>query len=955
MARSSSILRKLFLFAAAAACMGASFCAPAHAQVNPATDIRWAKLSGAGTPSSLGVACNSANYDQPFLDTATTPNSQYVCGITGWALPSTSINGTACPVGGSCSPAGATSSYTMVCASSETLSGTGNTTNALNLTCNVTSSTIPTGAPGACTDVQLNQTASYTFAWPSNMVNTFTPSALGITSAQFCWSVVYSEWVGGSAMPPGTGPALIANPTTAPTTTLPANVIYTIVTSGSGYASISGVPVSGYGVNNVNVGTVPAATTTGADNTAVGAAVMPLNTSGNNDTAVGLAALYVNTTGYDNTAIGSQAGAGISSGNNDTAVGYEASGGTTGNANTAVGETALTSTTTGSNNTGVGTAALASNVTGSNNTAVGSGASPASSNLANTTAVGYGAQVAASNTVQLGNASVTHVYLGPNAGCQSTGTDCPTTIASAANIAGGVAGSVPYQTAPGVTGYVAPNTSTTPCVLQETGTGSAGQAPACTNAPTIAGTNITAVPGAAVTGTVPAATTAAADTQTTNSTLVTLSALSLPGSQVTGTVPAATTAAGLSGTPALPNGTTCTTQAALDSSTKCSSTNYADTAVANSNPAQAVLAASTANLTGTYAQVGGGAGDTFTVTATGAFTLDGIAINTIGQRVLLKNQTTASQNGVYTATTVGATSISPVFTRAANYNVATNINNSGAVQVLSGTTNALTTWLLAASVSSIGSSGSSVTYSQLTAASGGAASNLAGAANSGFYNSALNTTSAIAKTNNCVIVTNSSGVPGCATTLPTGLTYPNPTFSSVLNGNILAQASYGAHTLSSADQAIYLTGGTLTLPSSIGTNGAYFIYNSTSSAITLALGSGASWLDPNSTFTSPSVIQPGTSMILGNIGSNWFVYTRGNTLVGKTFLVSGTKTVSYSGACTPSTDCVYKLTNCGPSGTAIGVPSIGTVTAGTSFVINSLSSTNTVVTGDTSAICYAIN
>jgi len=73
-------------------------------------------------------------------------------------------------------------------------------------------------------------------------------------------------------------------------------------------------------------------------------------------------------------------------------------------------------------------------------------------------------------------------------------------------------------------------------------------------------------------------------------------------------------------------------------------------------------------------------------------------------------------------------------------------------------------------------------------------------------------------------------------------------------------------------------------------------------------------------------------------------------------LTAGTVTVSTAAACTPSSTCVYKLSNCGAgSSTAIGTPAIGTVTAGTSFVINSLSSTNATVTGDTSNVCWSIN
>lgn len=52
----------------------------------------------------------------------------------------------------------------------------------------------------------------------------------------------------------------------------------------------------------------------------------------------------------------------------------------------------------------------------------------------------------------------------------------------ATSLAGGVLGSVPYQSAANTTSFLAPNTSTTLQVLTETGTGSAGQAPAWVSA-----------------------------------------------------------------------------------------------------------------------------------------------------------------------------------------------------------------------------------------------------------------------------------------------------------------------------------------------------------------------------------------------------------------------------------------------------------------------------------------
>jgi len=75
---------------------------------------------------------------------------------------------------------------------------------------------------------------------------------------------------------------------------------------------------------------------------------------------------------------------------------------------------------------------------------------------------------------------------------------------------------------------------------------------------------------------------------------------------------------------------------------------------------------------------------------------------------------------------------------------------------------------------------------------------------------------------------------------------------------------------------------------------------------------------------------------------------------GTATLVAGTVTVSTPASCTPGATCNYQLTNCGPAGIT-GTLSIGTVTAGTSFVINSIVPGGTTVALDTSLACWKIN
>lgn len=72
--------------------------------------------------------------------------------------------------------------------------------------------------------------------------------------------------------------------------------------------------------------------------------------------------------------------------------------------------------------------------------------------------------------------------------------------------------------------------------------------------------------------------------------------------------------------------------------------------------------ATTANFASTYANGASGVGATLTASAVGVTTIDGIAL-TAGMRVLVKDQTTAAQNGIYTVTTAGTASVATVLTR----------------------------------------------------------------------------------------------------------------------------------------------------------------------------------------------------------------------------------------------------------------------------------------------------
>lgn len=147
------------------------------------------------------------------------------------------------------------------------------------------------------------------------------------------------------------------------------------------------------------------------------------------------------------------------------------------------------------------------------------------------------------------------------------------------------------------------------------------------------------------------------------------------------------------------------TQTASDSSTKAASTAFVATAITNAlaafQPLEATYAASTANVVGTYLNGVSGVGATFTVTATGAFTIDGVSPPS-GSRILFKDQTSGFQNGVYDLTTVGSVGVSPILTRSLDFNTASDMNAGDLIPVINGTVNTVTSWLQTASITTVG-------------------------------------------------------------------------------------------------------------------------------------------------------------------------------------------------------------------------------------------------------------
>jgi len=136
------------------------------------------------------------------------------------------------------------------------------------------------------------------------------------------------------------------------------------------------------------------------------------------------------------------------------------------------------------------------------------------------------------------------------------------------------------------------------------------------------------------------------------------------------------------------------TPTAGDSTTQLATTAFVQMAVRSVPSKEASKYATTAALaTVTYYNgvAGDGVGATLTGVGLGAITLDG---NTpiVGDRLLVKNQVSTFQNGIYTVTVVGTAGTVFVITRALDFNQTGDIKTGATTYVTSGATLAATTW-----------------------------------------------------------------------------------------------------------------------------------------------------------------------------------------------------------------------------------------------------------------------
>jgi hypothetical protein len=128
---------------------------------------------------------------------------------------------------------------------------------------------------------------------------------------------------------------------------------------------------------------------------------------------------------------------------------------------------------------------------------------------------------------------------------------------------------------------------------------------------------------------------------------------------------------------------------AQDAATK----NYVDSTAQGLEVKLSVRASTTAALAVTYVGT-----PTFTLTNAGtqaALVLDGVTL-AVNDRVLVRNQTTASQNGIYVVTNIGSVSTNWVLTRASDFNTSAEASPGSFTFVEEGATLADTGWVMSA-------------------------------------------------------------------------------------------------------------------------------------------------------------------------------------------------------------------------------------------------------------------
>lgn len=129
---------------------------------------------------------------------------------------------------------------------------------------------------------------------------------------------------------------------------------------------------------------------------------------------------------------------------------------------------------------------------------------------------------------------------------------------------------------------------------------------------------------------------------------------------------------------------------------------YVDAVATGLNIQEACRVASTTALTVTYANGASGVGATLTnAGAQAAIAIDGVTL-ALNDRVLIKNQASTLQNGIYTVSVLGSGATNWVLTRATDFDTPAEVQPGDLVSIIAGSTQASSSWMETATVVTIG-------------------------------------------------------------------------------------------------------------------------------------------------------------------------------------------------------------------------------------------------------------
>ena len=150
-----------------------------------------------------------------------------------------------------------------------------------------------------------------------------------------------------------------------------------------------------------------------------------------------------------------------------------------------------------------------------------------------------------------------------------------------------------------------------------------------------------------------------------------------------------------------------TPTASTDATTKA----YVDSVKQALDIKDSVKLGTTANLSATY---NNGAG-TLTMDATGVVTIDGVA-TALNDRILIMNQSTTTQNGIYKVSTAGAVGVAGIFTRATDADANSEVSGGMFTFVEAGSANADNAYVLTSITGTATLGTSALTFTQFSGA-----------------------------------------------------------------------------------------------------------------------------------------------------------------------------------------------------------------------------------------------